>query len=185
MMRLLIPVTLAALAPALCMAQENLVANGGFEAGLEGWITDVIVGPVEFVKSTDTTHSGSASLQMNMTKDGRGIARSAGFAVEPGKTYRISVWASAEGAPENMVYARVHWWKTEPGVASSELVCSDTNHAGGTFGWQELAGTVTAPSDATKATVRVETGGDTGVLSTETAGPFWVRFDDLVVTAVE
>ena len=185
MMRLLIAVMLAALAPALCMAQENLVADGGFEGGLEGWITDVIVGPVDFVECKEVVHTGTTSLLMNMGKDGRGIARSAAFEVEPGKSYRISVWATADGAPENMVYARIHWWKTEPGVASEELVCSDTAHAGGTFGWQELTGTVTAPADATKATVRLETGGDTGVLNTETAGPFWVRFDDLVVSAVE
>jgi len=32
-MRVLIAITIAALLPALCVAQENLVSNGGFEDG--------------------------------------------------------------------------------------------------------------------------------------------------------
>lgn len=184
-MRVLIAITIAALVPAMCMAQDNLVANGGFEDGFEGWITDVIVGPVEFVECKQVVHSGETSMLMNMPQNGRGIARSSAFEVEPGRNYNVSVWATAEGAAENMVYARVHWWKTEPGVASEELIKSDTEHSGGTFDWTELTATVTAPADAHMATVRLETGGDTGVLSAETEGPFWVRFDDLVVTAVE
>jgi len=184
-MRFAIAITLVALMPVMCMAQDNLVVNGGFEDGFNGWITDVIVGPVEFVECKQVVHSGTTSMLMNMPKDGRGIARSSAFEVEPGKSYNISVWATAEGAADDMVYARIHWWKTEPGVASEELMKSDTEHAGGTFDWKELTATVTAPSDATKATVRLETGGDTGVLSAETEGPFWVRFDDVVVTAAE
>lgn len=184
-MRLLVVITFAVLVPVACMAQDNLVVNGGFEDGFNGWITDVIVGPVEFVECHKVVHGGTTSMLMNMPKDGRGIARSPAFEVEPGKSYNISVWATAEGAAENMVYARIHWWKTEPGVASDELIKSDTEHAGGTFDWKELTATVTAPADATKATVRLETGGDTGVLSAETEGPFWVRFDDLSVTPVE
>jgi len=184
-MRLLIAITLAALAPVACMAQDNLVVNGGFEDGFNGWITDVIVGPVEFVECHETVHTGTTSMLMSMGKDGRGIARSSAFEVEPGKSYRISVWATAEGAASEVVYARIHWWKTEPGVASDELIKSDTPHVGGTFDWQELAATVTAPADAHKATVRLETSGDTGVLNSETEGPFWVRFDDVSVTPVE
>lgn len=184
-MRLLMALTVAALMPIVCTAQDNLVTNGGFEDGFEGWITDVIVGPVEFIECKEVVHSGTTSMLMTMPEDGRGIARSPAFEVEPGKSYNVSVWATAEGAAENMVYARVHWWKTEPGVASEELICSDTTRAGGTFDWTELTATVTAPADATKATVRLETGGDTGLLSAETEGPFWVRFDDLVVTPAE
>ncbi|MFO8079112.1 MAG: carbohydrate binding domain-containing protein [Armatimonadota bacterium] len=185
MMRVVIAITLAALMPVMCVAQDNLVENGGFEDGFEGWITDVIVGPVEFIECPEVVHSGELSMLMTMPEDGRGIARSPAFEVEPGQSYDVSVWATAEGAAEDMVYARVHWWKTEPGVASDELVKSDTERAGGTFDWTELTATVTAPADANKATVRLETGGDTGLLSAETEGPFWVRFDDLVVTPAE
>lgn len=171
---------------ALCLAQANLVPGGDFERGLtEGWLKDVIVGPVEFVDCRLVVHGGQQSLLMNMGKNGRGIVRSPAFAVEPGKQYRISVWATAEGAASNMVYARVHWWAGAPGVASAETMLDDTQHMGGTFGWTELTATVTAPSDAQQATIRLETGGDTGVLSAETAGPFWVRFDDLSVVPVE
>jgi len=184
-MRVLIAITIALLVPAMCMAQGNLVANGDFEDGFTGWITDVIVGPIEFVECHGNVHAGETSLLLKMPKDGRGIARSPAFEVEPGQSYDVSVWATAEGAAEDMVYARVHWWKTEPGVASEELIKSDTAHAGGTFGWKELTATVTAPADAHKATVRLETGGDTGVLSAETAAEFWVRFDDLVVTPAQ
>lgn len=184
-MRLLIAITLAALMPVMCMAQDNLVTNSGFEDGFEGWITDVIVGPVEFIECHASVHSGETSMLMKMDKDGRGIARSPAFEVEPGESYDLSVWATAEGAAEDMVYARIHWWKTEPGVASDEEIKADTEHAGGTFDWTELTATVTAPADANKATVRLETGGDTGVLNAETDGPFWVRFDDLVITPAE
>jgi hypothetical protein len=91
------------------------------------------------------------------------------------------VWAKAEGAPDKMVYARVHWWKGLPGIQSDEKIKDDTEHAGGTFDWKELAATITAPGDAKMATVRLETNGDTGVLNNETEGEFWVRFDDLTV----
>lgn len=171
---------------ALCLAQVNLAPGGDFENGLtEGWLKDVIVGPVEFVIDREFVHGGRQSLLLKMGKNGRGIVRSPAFPVEPGKQYRISVWATAEGAAENMVYARVHWWAGEPGVASAEKIKDDTRHMGGTFGWTELTGTVTAPADAQQATIRLETGGDTGILSAETAGPFWVRFDDLSVVPVQ
>ncbi len=186
MMRLLIALVVVTLVPAMCVAQDNLVPSGDLEGGLvEGWLTDVIVGPVQFSVTEENVHGGGKALLLEMQKDGRGIARSPAFAVEPGKQYRVSVWAAAEGAPENMVYARVHWWAGEPGVASEEKIKDDTEHAGGTFDWKELTGTVTAPADAVKATIRLETGGDTGVLNTETEGPFWVRFDDLRVEAVQ
>lgn len=184
-MRLTI-IALALSLAALCLAQENLIPGGDFESGLtEGWLKDVIVGPVEFVIGGETVHSGQQALLLKMGKNGRGIVRSPAFEVEPGRQYRISVWATAEGAAENMVYARVHWWAGEPGVASTEKIKDDTQHIGGTFDWTELTATVTAPADAQQATIRLETGGDTGLLSAETAGPFWVCFDDLSVVPVE
>ncbi|MGC9318218.1 MAG: carbohydrate binding domain-containing protein [Armatimonadota bacterium] len=184
-MRLMTVIVLAGVVPAMCLAQGNLVANGGFEDGLEGWITDVIVAPAEFVECTENVHSGETSLRIDLGQSARGFARSPAFEVEPGKQYRVSVWATAEGAPEDMVYARVHWWSGPPGVASEEKIKDDTEHAGGTFDWRELTATVTAPADASNATVRLETNGDTGVLNTETDGEFVVRFDDLVVEPVE
>lgn len=185
-MRLATGVLLLVALPAICLAQGNLVPTGDFESGLvEGWLTDVIVGPVEFAMCTENVHGGEQAVRLDMGKDGRGIARSPAFQVEPGQQYRVSVWAQAEGAPEQMVYARVHWWAGQPGIASEEKIKDDTEHAGGTFEWQELTGTVTAPADAQMATVRLETGGDTGVLNTETEGPFTVRFDDLSVDPVE
>ncbi len=185
-MRLLMVMVLASLASTMCLAQDNLVPSGDFESGLvEGWLTDVIVGPVEFSVNGDIVHGGGGALLLAMGQSGRGIVRSPAFAVEAGKQYRISVWAAAEGAPADMVYARIHWWAGEPGVASAEEIKADTEHAGGSFEWRELAATVTAPADAVKATIRLETGGDTGVLNTETEGPFQVRFDDLTVVPVE
>ena len=184
-MRLIIVTVLVAMLAAAGFAQDNLVTNGGFENGFAGWITDVLVGPVEFIECNEVVPSGTTSLLMNIGKDGRGIARSPAFAVEAGKQYNVSVWATAEGAPENMVYARVHWWKTEPGVASEVEIKADTERAGGTFEWTELTATVTAPADACMATIRLESGGDTGVLNTETEGAYWVRFDDLVVTPAQ
>jgi len=185
-MRLTAVVTVALLAPALCLAQGNLVAGGDCEQGpTEGWLTDVIVGPVEFSVNGDIVHAGGGALLLVMGPSGRGIVRSPAFAVEPGKQYRITVWAAAAEAPVDMVYARVHWWAGEPGVASAETIKDDTQHVGGTFDWTELTATVSAPSDAQMATIRLETGGDTGVLNTETEGPFWVRFDDLSVVPIE
>ncbi len=185
-MRTIVIVSLLLLAAGLCVAQGNLVPSGDLEQGLtEGWLTDVIVGPVEFSIDGENVHGGTKALLLQMGQNGRGIVRSPAFAVEPGKQYRVTVWATAEGAPAEMVYARVHWWAGEPGVASSEKIKDDTRHAGGTFDWTELAATVTAPADAQMATIRLETGGDTGVLNTETEGPFWVRFDDLSVVPVE
>lgn len=184
-MRLVTAVLTLGMLSSVSLAQDNLVANGGFENGFEGWLTDVIVGPVEFLECKEVVHSGETSLLMEIGDDGRGIARSPAFEVEPGEQYRVSVWATAEGAPEKMVYARVHWWAGPPGVASEERIKDDTSRAGGTFGWTELTATVTAPADAQMATVRLETNGDTGVLNTETDGEFRVRFDDLVVQPVE
>ena len=165
--------------------QGNLVPNGDFEKGLEGWMFDEIVLPTEPSISTDMVHGGANALLISNGQSARGIMRSAPFAVEPGKTYRLCVWVKAEGAAENMVYARIHWWRDVPGVASEEKIKDDTEHAGGTFDWKQLCADVTAPADATMATVRLETGGDTGVLKADTAGPFWVRFDDVTVTPVQ
>ena len=97
MMRLLIAITLAATVPAMCMAQDNRDERW-LRGRLRGWITDVIVGPVEFIECREVVHSGTTSMLMNMPKDGRGIARSPAFS-GAGKSYRISVWATAETLP--------------------------------------------------------------------------------------
>ena len=187
-MRTLIAVVAVAalLGVAYVVAQEgNMVPNGDFEKGAEGWLFSVIVAPSEGSLCTDDVHGGNSSYVVKNGKDARGFARSPAFEVEPGKKYRLSVWAKAEGAAEKMVYARVHWWKGLPGVQSDEKIKDDTEHAGGTFEWKELAATVEAPSDAKMATVRLETNGDTGVLNTETEAECSVYFDDLSITPAQ
>lgn len=185
-MRLATAILIFVVLPAVCLPQGNLVRGGDFENGLvEGWLTDVIVGPVDFEICTAQVHAGEQSLRLDMGENGRGIVRSPALEVEPGRQYQISVWARAEGAPDDMVYARVHWWAGQPGVAVEGTAHSDTDHSGGTFDWREMTATVTAPPDARTATVRLETAGDTGVLSRKTDGPFTVRFDDLLVEPVE
>jgi len=181
---------IAAAALVVCLTvvvaqQANLVPNGDFEKGLEGWLFDEIVLPTEAAVTNEMVHGGANALLISNGQSARGIMRSAQFTVEPGKTYRLCVWAKAEGAADNMVYARIHWWKDVPGVASEEKIKDDTEHAGGTFDWKQLCADVTAPADAHCATVRLETGGDTGVLKADTAAPFWVRFDDVTVTPVQ
>lgn len=185
-MKLATAIILFVVLPTACLCQQNLVQSGDFEDGLvEGWLTDIIVGPVEFEIGIGDAHAGEQSLRLDIGENARGIVRSPAFAVEPGRGYRVSVWAQADGAPEDMVYARVYWWARQPGVACEEKVKSDTERAGGTFDWRELTATVTAPADAQTATVRLETAGDTGVLNSKTGGPFTVRFDDLSVEPVE
>ncbi len=187
MRTLIAVVAIAALVGAACVvAQEgSMVPNGDFEKGAEGWLFSVIVAPSEGSISTEDVHGGKNCYLIKNGKDARGFVRSPAFEVKPGKKYRLSVWAKAEGAADKMVYARVHWWKGLPGVQSDEKIKDDTEHAGGTFEWKELAATIEAPSDAKMATVRLETNGDTGVLYTETEGEFSVWFDDLSVTPVQ
>ncbi len=75
-MRTIVIVSLLLLAAGLCVAQGNLVPSGDLEQGLtEGWLTDVIVGPVEFSIDGENVHGGTKALLLQMGQNGRGNSR--------------------------------------------------------------------------------------------------------------
>ena len=78
-MRTLIAVVAIAalLGVAYVVAQEgNMVPNGDFEKGIEGWLFDVIVAPSEGGLCTEDLHGGKNSYLIKNGKDARGFARS-------------------------------------------------------------------------------------------------------------
>ena len=106
-MRLLMVMVLASLASTTCLAQDNLVPSGDFESGLvEGWLTDVIVGPVEFTVTEENVHGGGKALEMKAEAAGLSGVSEVRFYVRQGGIFeRERLLGSARKPP-------YHWtWR--------------------------------------------------------------------------
>ena len=76
----------------------NIVANGGFENELDGWL------PFFGEASTDHVRSGSFSLKATVSNQGSGLASGAlstdPISVTPGELYRFSAWIYCESGDD-------------------------------------------------------------------------------------
>ena len=132
---------------------ENLLPNGGFEEGLEGW---EVTGQTNLLKASPdakTHKEGRASAHLEK-KSGGGIAADymAGTVKDlPPKGARITVTAQVKGKALQNSWLKFYFLdKTGEGV--NEDV--DMKMLRGTFDWQEVSAEFTVPEKAVKAELR-------------------------------
>ena len=150
----------------------SLVTNPGFERGAhnDATITDwhIVAGAGEIVAGS---HTGASSALVR----GSGGPYSAGlasepFPVEPGEKLAVSAWANAiSGSARLEVF--VNWFDSAGQQIASVPVAAIVTD--GTQIWQEAAGVLTAPDNASNAQL----------LLWEAAGAAAVGIDDVMVTA--
>jgi len=95
---------------------EELVSDGGFEAGLGGWTA--IDGELSLVTSA---HSGDQAVQLS----GAGLALAEMFALIPvtaGASYELSGWVSADPQVVAQAYLRISWVGNTGSVTSRDEV---------------------------------------------------------------
>lgn len=117
---------------------NNLVANGDFEAGVDGWVS----WGGTLVASADESNSGLQSAYLsNRTGSWEGPVYSLASVVEANAIYAISTWAKIEGAAADSISITL------------KTTCEDGTESynwGGQaevndLGWTEVAGSVTMP----------------------------------------
>jgi hypothetical protein len=108
-----------ALKAACADATPNLLANGGFELGLEGWTSGSWVPGAGFARDDVAPHAGAASARIaaDAPNDASLFQR---VAVEPGTLYRLSGWIRTQdvelGAPPGANLAFGDTWSHSPGL---------------------------------------------------------------------
>lgn len=84
-------------------ATINLLQNGAFELGINGYSPTPNWRPVNWPNSVSFTqykdasraHDGSGFLEMNTGKAGGSIAQDVANQTQPGQSYRFSIWLKA------------------------------------------------------------------------------------------
>jgi len=134
---------------------NNLILNPGFEKGLENWSISAHAGKI-LTGEIDRTvhHSGQNSVKISGTKNDR-IAANYKVEVEPGKTYRFSVWAKGKNivaAGEDGVKARLTFTDENNKVYINDpsLFQIFTSGLKGTFDWRKLTMEFVVPVPAEK-----------------------------------
>ena len=153
------------------VTEPNLIANPGFETGLDAW-TEVFNQGLDVGVVVSPTHSGDSALAFTNTLAAPRLAALANdpVAVTPGQRYRVAAWFRSSigyvtqptGAPPFM--QREIWqrnarangvyvlWLDAQGRALGDPQLAAPLHANATR-WRLLRGEMTAPPDATQARV--------------------------------
>ena len=135
--------------------QQNLLSNGGFEHGDDGWAPpaggtlEVVDDPVQAGDAAGKVTSGEAGSFSLMTQSSR-------VPVEPGAEHTARVWLRGSGSSDSSVSrmeVRLEFINSEDvrvGIPSEQRIGAPT------AGWQlvEVA-SIVAPADATHARLRV------------------------------
>lgn len=79
-----------ALLNVLSSQTQELLFNGGFEAGVDGWAS--IPDGKAFIQQSQWSHSGSRRAYLNGSLGARGIVSTRPIAAMVGQTYRFSAW---------------------------------------------------------------------------------------------
>lgn len=142
---------------------DNLIVNGGFEAGLTGWTA---IGDGSVVTSSSANSAvhdphGGLAWYMSRSNDG-GVSQT--VAVSPGSRYRLDFW-HAVGASDS--YRRV----TVTIRAGDRVLASLITPPRSDIKWHEAALDFTAPKDCTAVTITI----------TENA---WLRVDDVSLVEI-
>lgn len=148
---------------------SNLVTVGDMEAG-SGWTSTASA------LTYDTSNQRSGSQCAKLVADGTGLPTltlATAFAVTPNAEYQLSAWVKAPAKVEQWT-AQVNWLTSGGSYISSSTANFPLTVAGSYVG---IAGGMTAPSTAGKASVKVHP-----VPSTDTAGTVFY-IDDVALFA--
>lgn len=150
-------------------AEDNLVANAGFEEPEQGWSLST-----EAARTTDRPHDGQACLKISREDREAYTLTSQVVRLQPGRPYRIAAWIRTEQVTE--------------GQAGGATICLEWTKGGaylggeypkgvwGTQDWTLVEAVAKVPPDADPA-VRI-----TCYLRRKATGTAW--FDDLEVALV-
>jgi hypothetical protein len=130
-----------------CYADTNIVTNGGFESGTDGWSDR----GCSISAVTEPVHSGSGSAKAyGRSEEWQGIRQSVLGKMQDGETYQISGWVRLEDANSSTVIVSVE--QADDGgtnyinVARAEATNSD---------WVQLSGEFTLNVDGDLETLDV------------------------------
>ncbi|TAK36004.1 MAG: hypothetical protein EPO21_04445 [Chloroflexota bacterium] len=140
----------------------ELLSNGSFEidsdsSGMpDGWVSYPQGFGSVFARDDSNAYDGSYSLAFS-ANTGQSFSVYQDVPIEGGKSYRVSGWVNvlSGSAPQNVtlqVVALTMWG----GTIGSQTVAGPAT--GVTSGWVPLEGTVTLPSNAARARVRIAVG---------------------------
>ena len=123
----------------------NLLTNGGFEAGTEGWGTM----SANLVVSTDEVCTGSAAVKVEKTAIYGYIGQK--VSVTPGATYKATAWTKlGEGNHQNIYLATAH-------IEDGKNVYTTIKNKSVTPGeWTELTGNITIPEGVTEIELYIQ-----------------------------
>ncbi len=136
---------------------DNLIANGNFADGAEGWLFYVIEMPSEISISATGSREGANHA---LVTGGVGYLHSPVFDVTAGGEYTVSAWIRGSA----QVNIGLLWWKeytdvrlqmADPHWTQMEQAAEATDE------WRQVTATFTAPDEAARAYVRfVVSGGE-------------------------
>jgi hypothetical protein len=127
--------------------ETNLVVNGGFESGTDGWAGRSC--KVEAV--TTPVHSGSgAAKAFERTDDWQGIKQSMLGKMSSGQTYKISGWVRLENASSDTITVSI-----EQADDNGTKYINVTSATAGNSEWVELSGEFKLDATGTLKTLDV------------------------------
>jgi len=162
------------------LAGGNLVVNGGFEAGTDGW-TEQASGAfpaTSFWRGTWGTaapHGGDYSYVVS--NHGNGRILSDHVDVVPNAEYELFVWARGAVDPAdsaNGLLVRAFFYDGEGEYIGYRTAYGDASGATPTLEWRRLGGRINAPPEAATARVVLHNCHSSG----------WIAFDDVELRRV-
>lgn len=148
----------------LIVAAGNLVANSDFGANFANWRqwstpsvqsivsynTANIRNALRFTYSGPGTAISSTIFAANKAYSDSG-ASDDGFAVEPGKSYRVAVETLRNAAFIGTLLVNAYFWMADGSYATSPITIFSTTQSGiSSASWTKLTGSFTAPVGATR-----------------------------------
>jgi hypothetical protein len=140
----------------------ELLVNGGFESGTDGWsanfgVLDDVSSPVR--SGSQAARLTSSALQSHEVSQSVGVA--------PGETYSFGGWVRADSPNLERAFLRISWFSSDGSLVSTEDSPWLTTPAG-FYQWLHI-GPVTSPSVAVRARVGIRAQGK---------GAFTLNLDD-------
>lgn len=138
----------------IVLAEQNLTPNASFEeldpdtATPKGWTNWATPNQAVYTLATARTGVACVAITDESAEVSQGL-RSPRMAIEPGKTYRASVWLKIERVEKGGFALYLEYWRGPTRVADKSVYTSDAPD------WRELTLAYPAPEDATEATVLV------------------------------
>jgi hypothetical protein len=136
----------------------NLVKDGGFDKGLDGFKA---LGDSGFDESKGYFKDGSARIKKGGTGGKRGSVSTPLFEVEPNRNYNFLFYASSDAKEGNRfaLLAYLYYYNEEGKYINRS---SFRLEARGTFAWRPYSGSASIPEGTKKCLLSIETYQDTG-----------------------